>query len=92
MSNHPIEIGLAIVFAAIAVITTWLIIDRPTLLPVVTPVEITEEPALAPNPSMKLTHKELRKMAQDQQIGSGKWRSRAKKIELVTALREANNG
>ena len=92
MSNHPIEIGLAIVFAAIAVIATWLLTNRPTELAASIPVEITKESTPAINPSMKLTHKELRKMAQDQQIGSGKWRSRAKKIELVTALREANNG
>ena len=92
MESHPIEIGLAIVFAAIAVIATWLLTNRPTELATPTPVEITEELTPGPNPSMKLTHKVLRQMAQDQQIGSGKWRSRAKKIELVTALREANNG
>ncbi|WP_415409667.1 hypothetical protein ACLM45_12955 [Synechococcus sp. A10-1-5-9] len=37
--------------------------------------------------SLRMTHKELRQMAQDLQVGSGHFRSRAKKIELVQAIR-----
>ncbi|MDA9868022.1 hypothetical protein N9C85_01155 [Synechococcus sp. AH-224-I15] len=80
MSNHPIELAAAIVIGGVIALVAWLLTDSK--------VEFSE-PTPAPRASMKLTHKELRKMAQDQQIGTSKWRSRAKKSEFVKALQEA---
>ena len=89
MSNHPIEIALAIALGGVVAVVAWLLTNKQTELATPTPVEITEPPTQALIPSMKLSHKQLKKMAQDHQIGSGKFRATAKKIELVTALRAA---
>ena len=83
MTNHPIEVAAAIAIGGVIALVAWLLTDSKVELPESTPT---------PRASMKLTHKVLRQMAQDLQLGSSKWRSRAKKIELVAALREANNG
>ena len=40
--------------------------------------------------SLRLTHRELRALAQDLKVGTSKFRSRAKKTELVEAIRSHN--
>ena len=54
----------------------------------ITPTQADE--AKLPTASLKLSHKELRTLAQALKVGSGYWRSRAKKSELVIAIREHN--
>ncbi len=90
MSNHPIEVAIAIAIGGLIAITAWLISNGSTLeLEESTPVEITAAPTK--RPSMAMTHKELRQMAQDHQVGSSKWRSFATKAQFVRALQQEVN-
>ena len=90
-NNHPIEIAIAIAVGGIVMIAAWLITNGSTLeLEESAPVEITEAPHI-PRASMAMTHKELRQMAQDQKVGTGKWRSRATKAQFVRALQQEVN-
>ena len=46
--------------------------------------------AKLPTASLKLTHKQLRTLAQDLRVGTGYWRSRATKIQLIEGIRQHN--
>ncbi len=77
MSNHPIEIAIAIATGGILAITAWLLTTSTVELP---------EPA--PTPSMKLTRQELLALAREHNIQNAKWRARATKAQFVRALQQ----
>ena len=79
MSNHPIEIAIAIAVGGIIAIAAWLLTTSTVELP---------EPASAPTPSMKLTRKELLALAREHKIQNAAWRARATKAEFVRALQQ----
>lgn len=54
------------------------------------PVVVTPTPQPSERPSLKLTHRQLRDIAQQLQIGNGRFRSRATKTELLEAIRAHN--
>ena len=80
MSNHPIEIAIAIATGGILAITAWLLTTST--------VELAEP---APTPSMKLTRKELLALAREHKIENAKWRAKATKAEFVRALQQVAN-
>ena len=82
MSNHPIEIAIAIAIGGILAITAWLLTTSTVELP---------EPTPAPTPSMKLTRKELLALAREHKIENAKWRAKATKAEFVRALQQVAN-
>ena len=83
MSNHPIEIGLAIALAGLIAVIALLLSPRPT--------EELSAPTQAPRPSMRLSRAELLALAQQHNIQNAKWRARATKAQFVRALqREVN--
>ena len=91
MSNHPIEIAIAIAIGGIVMIAAWLLTtDSKVELPEEsTPVEITEVPA--PKASMKLTRKQLLHLAREHQIHNARWRAHATKAQFVRALQQEGN-
>lgn len=59
--------------------------------PPATPVTVTAEPqAHHPRPSLKLTRMELLQHARDLGVKNARWRNRAKKVDLMLAIREHN--
>tara|TARA_B100001059_G_C17610416_1_gene464251 strand:- start:342 stop:596 length:255 start_codon:yes stop_codon:yes gene_type:complete len=78
MSNHPIEIGLAIAISGLVAVIALLLAPRPTV-----ELPVTRN---RPRASMKLTRAELLALAQEHQIENAKWRARATKAEFVRAL------
>ena len=79
MSNHPIEIALAIAIGGIIAITAWLLTNSTVELP---------EPTPAPRASMKLTRRQLLELAREHKIQNAKWRAKATKAEFVRALQQ----
>ena len=83
MTNHPIEIAIAIAIGGIIAIAAWLLTTNKA-------VELPE-PTPAPRPSMKLTRIELLHLAREHKINNAKWRARATKAEFVQALQQVIN-
>lgn len=78
MSNHPIEIAIAIAIGGIVMIAAWLLTTNSKV----------ELPEVAPpvRPSMKLSRKQLLHLAREHQIHNARWRAHATKAEFVLAL------
>lgn len=85
MSNHPIEVAIAVALAGLIAVIAWLLSTPST-------VELPEGPPSV-RPSMRLSRKELLLLAREHQIGNARWRAHAKKSELCRALQqEVANG
>ena len=78
MSNHPIEVAIAIAVSGLIAVIALLLFPQPTL----------ELPAPRPRPSMKLSRAELLALAREHNIQNAKWRARATKAMFVRALQQ----
>lgn len=82
MSNHPIEVAIAVALAGLVAVITWLLSTPST-------VELPEASFLPPvKPSMRLTRKQLLLLAREHQIHNARWRARATKAQFVRALQQ----
>ena len=78
MSNHPIDVAIAIAISGLIAVIALLLSPQPTV----------ELPEAAPRASMKLTRKELLALAREHKIQNAKWRAKATKAEFVRALQQ----